>query len=84
MPQPDEPLLRWFDYRHLPPHLQFTSKIFADVADTLIATVPRSAERSVALRKLLEGKDAAVRAVIESLTNTPPAPSSPPSSPPAP
>ena len=35
---------------------------FAEMADTLIATLPRNPERTVALRKLLEAKDAAVRA----------------------
>ena len=39
------------------------SKMFADVAIECMQ-LPRSAERSVALRKLLEGKDAAVRAAL--------------------
>lgn len=56
-----EPILRFFAFAHLPPHLQEVSKPFAELAD-IIMTLPRSAERTVALRKLLESKDAAVRA----------------------
>lgn len=40
------------------------SKPFADLAEHVHETLPRSAERTVALRKILEGKDAAVRAAI--------------------
>jgi len=59
----EEPILRFFAYSHLPPHLQTWSKLFADLAVELMQ-LPRSAERAVALRKLLEGKDAAVRASL--------------------
>lgn len=57
-----EPLFRAFKWRHLPAHLQGTSMMFAALAMEIINTIPRSAERTVALRKLLESKDAAVRA----------------------
>jgi hypothetical protein len=57
-------ILRFFKYAHLPPHLQAHSKPWADLARHVIESVPRSAERTVALRKLLEGKDAAVRAAL--------------------
>jgi hypothetical protein len=57
-------LLKWFSWSHLPPHLQATSKQFADVAEWLNDNVPSGPERTVALRKLLEAKDAAVRATI--------------------
>lgn len=59
-----EPILRFFRYAHLPPHLQGHSKPFSDLADHLIACLPQCAERTVALRKLLEAKDAAVRAAL--------------------
>lgn len=62
--EPIEPMLRWFAYAHLPPHLLPTSKLFHDLAVEIINTVPRSPERTVALRKLLESKDAAVRAML--------------------
>jgi len=55
-------LVRCFKFRHLPPHLQLVSARFADLAIT-IAEGPANIETSVALRKLLESKDAAVRAV---------------------
>lgn len=59
-----EPILRFFHYTHLPTSLQQTSKPFCDVARHILHTTPRCAERSVAFRKLLEAKDAAVRANV--------------------
>lgn len=58
----EDPILHFFHYAHLPPKLQETSKSFFVLARHIIQTVPRNPERTVALRKLLEGKDAAVRA----------------------
>jgi hypothetical protein len=58
-----EPIMRFFAYDHLPPKLQEVSSPFAFLA-TKIMELPRSAERTVALRKLLESKDAAVRASL--------------------
>jgi hypothetical protein len=57
-----DPVLHFFHYSHLPPALQATSRAFFLLAAHVINTVPRNAERTVALRKLLEAKDAAVRA----------------------
>lgn len=57
-----DPVLQFFHYEHLPPRLQATSKSFFELAVYVICNLPRNAERSVALRKLLEAKDAAVRA----------------------
>lgn len=57
-------ILRFFKYGHLPAHLQAHSKPWADLARHVVESVPRSPERTVALRKLLEGKDAAVRAAL--------------------
>lgn len=59
-----EPILQFFEWDHLPPKLQEVSRPFAILAEQLVATLPRNPERTVALRKLLEGKDAAVRASI--------------------
>jgi len=58
-------MLKWFKYEHLPEKLQATSKIFADAARQVMETLNPGTERTVALRKLLEAKDAAVRARIE-------------------
>ena len=60
---PPEAILRYFDYEHLPPHLQEVSRFFAELSQ-VIMTLPRNPERTVALRKLLESKDAAVRAAL--------------------
>lgn len=62
--EPQEYLLQFFEYGHLPPHMQDTSKLFHDLALALIASVPRNPERTMALRRLLEAKDCAVRAKI--------------------
>lgn len=61
----DEPMLRWFEYAHLPEPLQIVSMGFEALAHDLVARLPRSPERTVALRKLLESKDAAVRAALD-------------------
>jgi hypothetical protein len=57
-----DPILEYFSYAHLPPHLQSVSMVFSHVALEIVDSIPRNAERTVALRKLLEAKDAAVRA----------------------
>lgn len=59
-----EPILQFFAYEHLPPHLQAISKPFCDAAHDLAANLPRNPERTVCLRKLLEAKDAGVRAAL--------------------
>lgn len=56
-------VLQFFTYAHLPPHLQAISQPFAELANR-VADGPQNAEATVALRKLLEAKDAAVRAVL--------------------
>lgn len=60
----EERMLKWFEYSHLPPHLQEVSKPFGELAATLVSVVDGGPERTVALRKLLEAKDAAVRAKL--------------------
>lgn len=59
-----EHILQFFAYEHLPAHLQDVSKPFGDLARDIVERLPRNPERTVALRKLLEAKDAAVRAII--------------------
>lgn len=61
--QSGERLLPFFRFSHLQPaELQDTSKAFAQLAQHVVETIPANAERTVALRKLLEAKDCAVRA----------------------
>lgn len=57
-------IMQFFVFGHLPQHLADVSKPFHDMAHNIVNTIPRNAERTVALRKLLEAKDAAVRAVL--------------------
>lgn len=59
-----EKMLAWFRFEHLPEKLQAVSRPFGELAIHLTHTLPASAERTVALRKLLESKDAAVRAAL--------------------
>ena len=59
-----EALLRFFAYEHLPANLQVVSKPFGDLAWDMAKLLPSSAETTVALRKLLESKDCAVRAML--------------------
>lgn len=59
-----EYLLQFFVYEHLPEHLQVISKPFGELAKQIVETLPRNPERTVALRKLLEAKDCAVRAQL--------------------
>jgi hypothetical protein len=59
------PIMKHFGYTHLPEELQLISKPFCELALIISGTLPDCAETSVALRKLLEAKDAAVRAALE-------------------
>lgn len=79
MDQQPEFILQFFGYKHLPEKMQAISKPFHDLAHQIVNgkpgflddgtavqydAIPRNPERTVALRKLLEAKDAAVRATI--------------------
>ncbi len=55
---------QFFEWAHLPVRLQDVSRPFAELAKQVIRDLPRNPERTVALRKLLEAKDAAVRAKL--------------------
>lgn len=58
-------MLNWFRYDPLPPHLREVSQKFAELGKALCAECEPGPERTVALRKLLEAKDAAVRAKLQ-------------------
>jgi hypothetical protein len=60
----NEYLLQFFTYAHLPERLQLISKPFGDLANDMVQKLPKNPERTVALRKLLEAKDCAVRALL--------------------
>lgn len=57
---------RWFSWEHLPEDLARISAMYGDLAARLVtdARIPDSPEFTIALRKLLEAKDAAVRAAL--------------------
>lgn len=58
-------LIQFFAYTHLPAHLQNVSQPFCALANEMLASLPRNnPESTVAMRKLLEAKDCAVRAVL--------------------
>lgn len=59
-----DPVLRYFHYEHLPEKLKSISAQFCLLASIVIDSLPRNPERSTALRKLLEAKDAAVWAAL--------------------
>jgi hypothetical protein len=62
--EPKDHIEQFFAYEHLPEHLQAVSKPFGELAALIVEHLPRNPERTVALRKLLESKDAAVRAKL--------------------
>lgn len=59
-----ERMLKWFAYEHLPEHLQKVSRPYHTMASMIVDDIHPGPERTVALRKLLESKDAAVRATV--------------------
>lgn len=59
-----ENVLRWFEHGHLPQPLQAVVAPYATLAQQTADRAPHHPETAVALRKLLEAKDAAVRAAI--------------------
>ena len=58
------PILKYFAFEHLPPHLQVVSRPIGELARQLDAELPDGAEKSAGLRKLLEAKDCMVRSVL--------------------
>lgn len=59
-----EALLRFFEYKHLPAHLQAVSQPFCELAHDVAESDLSGPEVTVCLRKLLEAKDCAVRAAL--------------------
>lgn len=59
-------VLKFFAYGHLSPGpIQEASKQMCNLATDMVDRLPDSPELTVALRKLLESKDAYVRATVE-------------------
>ncbi len=59
------PIMKYFDYEHLPEKLQAVSKPIGELARQMDAKLPDGPEKSAGLRKLLEAKDCLVRAAID-------------------
>lgn len=63
--EPIHYLIQFFEYSHLPENLQKISKPFSDLAERIGFEYSNSnPEKEMALRKLLEAKDCAVRAAL--------------------
>lgn len=58
-------LLSFFEYGHLPEHLQDVSRPLGDVAHEMVAVLPDGPELTTGLRKLLESKDCFVRQALK-------------------
>jgi hypothetical protein len=57
-------VLKFFSHSNLPAWMEEVSKPFCDLAQQVAERAPDNQETTVALRKLLEAKDAAIRAAI--------------------
>lgn len=60
----ETPIMKYFEYDHLLPHLKSVSEKISCVAEEMDAMLPDGAEKSAGLRKLLEAKDCFVRSAI--------------------
>jgi hypothetical protein len=58
-------IARYFEYGHLPQHLQEISQPFTVLAARMLLALPDGPELTVGLRKLLEAKDCFVRAAVD-------------------
>lgn len=61
----ENPIMKYFAYRHLPDNLRSVSEQVAKLAAHMEETLPPSAEKSAGMRKLLEAKDCFVRASLD-------------------
>jgi len=57
-------LRQFFRHSHLPLKLQATAVSFEDLAQELDDTLPENPEKTTAIRRLLEAKDCAIRALL--------------------
>lgn len=61
----EDRMLKWFAYAHLPPQFQTVSRPFFQLATLMCTALQPGPERTAGLRKLLEAKDCAVRALVQ-------------------
>ena len=62
--QGSSPILKYFEFEHLPGKLQTVSEPCFNLAWAMEAVLPPGPEKSAGLRKLLEAKDCFVRAAL--------------------
>ncbi|WP_417536323.1 hypothetical protein [Methylophaga sp.] len=58
------PIMKFFEYSHLPNYLQEVSRPIGDLARSMDEQLDDSPEKLAGLRKLLEAKDCLVRAKL--------------------
>lgn len=61
----ENPIMQYFQFSHLPPHLQAVSEPIGKLAEQMNRNLPNGPEKSAGLRKLLEAKDCLVRASLQ-------------------
>lgn len=61
---PQDRMMQWFVYEHLPEELKSISFPFCELANRVVDILPQNPERTACLRKLVEAKDCAVRAKL--------------------
>ena len=60
-------LVRYFAYAHLADPLRPIAMIYCSAARDLVSSLPDGPELTVALRKLVESKDCAIRAGVDAM-----------------
>lgn len=58
------PILQFFRVDHLPPNMQPMAAAFASMAVAMANVLPDNIEKQVCLRRLMEAKEGAVRALL--------------------
>lgn len=59
-----DPIMKYFEWSHLPAKLQAVSEPLCEMAKTLDELLPEGPEKAAGMRKLLEAKDCLVRAIL--------------------
>lgn len=67
----NEPLLHWFNHDDLPDPQREVAAIFDVAAHELVEATHANPDRTIALRKLLEARDAAIRARVAPAPDAP-------------
>lgn len=60
--EPTQNIRQFFEVEETSPEIKPLAKPFHDLSELIISTLPNNPERLMALRKLLESRDAALRA----------------------